>query len=69
MTNVSTVEALSHFTFKDSPEQVRMASEKAFALLKNYSLQGQTRQCRTVPEADGRAIEESAGFNQPTPGQ
>jgi hypothetical protein len=35
MTNVSTVEALSHFTFKDSPEQVQMASNKAIELLKN----------------------------------
>src|ERR1700736_2552260 len=35
MTNVSTVEALSHFTFKDSPEQVKMASDKALELLKN----------------------------------
>ena len=35
MTNVSTVEALSHFTFKDSPEQVKMANDKAYELLKN----------------------------------
>jgi hypothetical protein len=35
MTNVSTVEALSHFTFKDSPEEVKMASDKAIELLKN----------------------------------
>jgi len=35
MTNVSTVEALNHFTFKDSPEQVQLASNKAIELLKN----------------------------------
>jgi hypothetical protein len=35
MTNVSTTEALSHFTFKDSPEQVQMASQKALEILKN----------------------------------
>jgi hypothetical protein len=35
MTNVSTVEALSHFTFKDTPEQVQLASQKAMELLKN----------------------------------
>jgi hypothetical protein len=35
MTNVSTTEALSHFTFKDSPEQVQMASQKAIEILKN----------------------------------
>ena len=35
MTNVSTTEALSHFTFKDSPEQVQLASQKALELLKN----------------------------------
>ena len=35
MTNVSTVEALSHFTFRDSPEQVKMANDKALELLKN----------------------------------
>jgi hypothetical protein len=35
MTNVSTTEALSHFTFKDSPAQVQMASQKALEILKN----------------------------------
>lgn len=35
MTNVSTTEALAHFTFKDSPEQVQMASQKALEILKN----------------------------------
>jgi hypothetical protein len=35
MTNVSTVEALSHFTFKDSPEQVQMAGAKSLEILKN----------------------------------
>src|ERR1700726_4716455 len=35
MTNVSTTEALSHFTFKDSPEQGKMANDKALELLKN----------------------------------
>ena len=35
MTNVSTVEALSHFTFKDSPEQVQMAGQKSLEILKN----------------------------------
>jgi hypothetical protein len=35
MTNVSATEALSHFTFKDSPEQVHMASQKALEILKN----------------------------------
>jgi len=34
-TNVSTVEALSHFSFQDSPAQVQKASDKAVALLKN----------------------------------
>lgn len=34
-TNVSTVEALSHFSFQDNPAQVQKASEKAVALLKN----------------------------------
>ncbi len=34
-TNVSTVEALSHFTFRDSPDQVKLASDKALELLKN----------------------------------
>jgi len=35
MTNVSTVEALSHFSFGDNPAQVQKASEKAVELLKN----------------------------------
>jgi hypothetical protein len=35
MTTVTTVEVLSHFTFKDTPEQVQVASEKALELLKN----------------------------------
>ncbi|MGA8224652.1 MAG: hypothetical protein WB780_23615 [Candidatus Acidiferrales bacterium] len=35
MTNVSTVEALSHFTFKDSPEQVALAGTKSLEILKN----------------------------------
>lgn len=34
-TNVSTVEALSHFSFQDNPAQIQKASEKAVALLKN----------------------------------
>src|SRR5271156_6293808 len=34
-TNVTTTEALSRFSFKDSPSQVQMASEKAVELLKN----------------------------------
>src|ERR1700726_337667 len=34
-TNGTTVEALSHFTFRDSPEQVKMANDKAIELLKN----------------------------------
>jgi hypothetical protein len=35
MTNVTTAEALGHFTFKDTPEQVKLAGEKAVGLLKN----------------------------------
>jgi hypothetical protein len=35
MTNVSTVEALSHFSFKDNPDQVKLAGDKAVELLKN----------------------------------
>jgi hypothetical protein len=34
-TNVSTVEALSHFSFRDNPDQVQMANQKAVELLKN----------------------------------
>src|SRR6202522_2295446 len=34
-TNVTTTEALSRFSFKDSPSQVQMASDKALELLKN----------------------------------
>jgi hypothetical protein len=34
-TNVTTVEALSHFSFRDNPEQVQLASQKALELLKN----------------------------------
>jgi hypothetical protein len=34
-TNVSTVEALSHFSFRDNPEDMEKASEKAVELLKN----------------------------------
>src|SRR5665213_2071495 len=34
-TNVTTVEALSHFSFRDSPDQVQVASQKAVELLKN----------------------------------
>ncbi len=35
MTNVSTVDALSHFTFKDTPEDTQRAAAKAVELLKN----------------------------------
>jgi len=35
MTNVSTVEALDHFSFSDSPDQMQLASQKAIELLKN----------------------------------
>ncbi|MGH9691993.1 MAG: hypothetical protein ACRD4C_13105 [Candidatus Acidiferrales bacterium] len=34
-TNVSTVEALSHFSFQDSPDQVQLTSQKALELLRN----------------------------------
>jgi len=34
-TNVSTVEALEHFSFRDSPDQIQVASAKALELLKN----------------------------------
>jgi hypothetical protein len=34
-TNVSTVEAVEHFSFTDSPDQLQVASQKAFELLKN----------------------------------
>ena len=34
-TNVTTTEALAHFSFKDSPSQIQMANEKALELLKN----------------------------------
>jgi hypothetical protein len=34
-TNVSTVEALEHFSFRDTPDQVQVASQKAVELLKN----------------------------------
>jgi hypothetical protein len=35
MTTVTAVEAMSHFTFKDTPEQVQQATTKALELLKN----------------------------------
>jgi hypothetical protein len=34
-TNVSTTEALAHFSFKDTPSQVQLANAKALELLKN----------------------------------
>jgi hypothetical protein len=34
-TNVSTVEALNRFSFRDSPDQIQLASQKALELLKN----------------------------------
>jgi hypothetical protein len=34
-TNVSTVEVLSHFSFRDTPDQVQVANTKAVELLKN----------------------------------
>jgi len=34
-TNVSTVEALNHFSFRDNPDQVQTANQKAVELLKN----------------------------------
>jgi hypothetical protein len=34
-TNVTTTEALAHFSFKDSPAQIQMANDKALDLLKN----------------------------------
>jgi hypothetical protein len=35
VTNVSTVDALSHFSFRDNPDQVQLANQKALELLKN----------------------------------
>jgi hypothetical protein len=35
MTNVTVTEALGRFTFKDTPDEIRMAGEKAVELLKN----------------------------------
>jgi hypothetical protein len=40
-TNVSTVEALAHFSFQDNSAQVQKASEKAVELLKNSNYKGQ----------------------------
>jgi hypothetical protein len=40
-TNVSTVEALAHFSFQDNAAQVQKASEKAVELLKNSNYKGQ----------------------------
>ncbi|MGH9682486.1 MAG: hypothetical protein ACRD4S_02595 [Candidatus Acidiferrales bacterium] len=34
-TNVSTIEALSHFSFRDTPEEIQLASQKALDLLKH----------------------------------
>src|SRR6202030_4215536 len=34
-TNVSTVEALNHFSFRDTPSDIQMAGQKAYELLKN----------------------------------
>jgi len=34
-TNVTTIEALSHFSFRDTPDQIQLASTKALELLKN----------------------------------
>jgi hypothetical protein len=34
-TNVSTVDAIAHFSFRDTPDQVQLASQKAIELLKN----------------------------------
>jgi hypothetical protein len=35
LTNVSTVEALSHFTFRDNPADIQAANQKAVDILKN----------------------------------
>lgn len=35
MTNVSTVEAMSHFSFRDNPSDIEAANQKALELLKN----------------------------------
>ena len=69
MTNVSTVEALSHFSFKDSPEQVKAAGAKSRRTSQEFSLQGQARQRWPIPEATGRPREGSAGLDQPPHGQ
>ena len=34
-TNVTTLEALSHFSFRDTPDNLQLAGQKAFELLKN----------------------------------
>src|SRR6516162_2037506 len=39
-TNVSTVEALSHFSFRDNPSDVQAANQKATELLKNSPYKG-----------------------------
>ena len=69
-TNVSTVEALSHFSFRDSPDQVQMANQKAFELLKNSPYKdklGTRRGFSSSSSMQNRSL--LPALDQPAPGQ
>ena len=68
-TNVSTVEALSHFTFRDSPDQVKLASDKALELLKNSPYKDKLGAAGLFLKQLDSEFEESAGPGECEPGQ
>ena len=55
-TNVSTVEALSHFSFRDTPADIQAANTKAVELLKNSPYKDKLGPATPVPEAARRGI-------------
>ena len=58
-TNVSTVEALSHFSFRDTPADIQAANQKAVELLKNSPYKDKLGAAGSVPETARRGIESS----------
>ena len=68
-TNVSTVEALNHFSFRDTPADIAAANAKAVELLKNSPYKDKLGPAGSVPETAGCGAEGAAGADQPASGQ
>ena len=68
-TNVSTVEALSHFSFRDTPADIQAANAKAIELLKNSPYKDKLGPASLFLKQLDAQAEESSGVDQRPPRQ